>query len=176
MEMRIITSSKDNFGGLTMDSTDTQKANMFLQTLLDQPLCYGIKSPDTELYDFGFGRLVEVTSLRGEKREICTHILHVLCRFKVIWRNGERRVEKYYEDTPCEKFHSEIKRLIGLPVKRVGLSDKNDLWLDFGDYWVVFATTEDGEESWRFFTSDKDGPHLVASDSWLDLSKFDLSD
>lgn len=25
----------------------------FLQTLFDQPLCYGLKSPDTDLYDFG---------------------------------------------------------------------------------------------------------------------------
>lgn len=138
----------------------------FLQTLVDQPLCYGLKSPNMDLYDFGFGNLMTVQ----ENEEVCTHVLHVICRFKVIWKNGERRVYKYTEDTPCEKFHSEIKHLIGMKVNRVALSDKNDLWLDFGDYWVVFVTFETGEESWRFFTFNMDDPHLVASNSWLRFS------
>lgn len=141
----------------------------FLQTLVDQPLCYGLKSPDMDLYDFGFGNIVRVRNLQ-EEREVCTHILHVTCRFKVIWKKGEHQVDKYHEDTSCEKFHSEIKNLIGMKVRRVALSDKNDLWLDFGDCWVVFATFENGEESWRFFTSNIDTPHLVASDSWLNFS------
>ena len=142
----------------------------FLQTLVGLPLCYGLKSPDMDLYDFGFGNMGDVMNPCGDGKGVCTHILHVICRFKVIWKNGERRINKYYEDTPFEKFHSEVKRLIGLKVRRVALSDKNDLWLDFGDCWVVFATFENGEESWRFFTSDIDAPHLVASDSWLHFS------
>ncbi len=142
----------------------------FLQTLVDQPLCYGLKSPDMDLYDFGFGNTVFVTDRYGKEREICTHILHVTCRFKVIWKNGYRRVDIYDEDTSCKRFHSDIKRLVGLKVRRVWLSNKNDLWLDFGEYWVVFATFENSEESWRFFTSDKDAPHLVASDCWLRFS------
>lgn len=141
----------------------------FLQTLVDQPLLYAIKSPDTELYDFGFGNLVEFTNRRGKKTMIGTHILHVICRFKVIWKNGKHRVTTYYEDTPCEIFHADIQRLVGLKVRRVALSDKNDLWVDLGEYWVVFATFENGEESWRYFVSDVE-PHLIASDSWLDLS------
>lgn len=142
----------------------------FLQMLVNQPLSYGIKSPDMDLYDFGFGRLIEVTDRHNRGKKVAAYTLHATCRFKVIWRNGERRVDKYDEDTPCEQFHSEIKRLIGLNVKRVALSEKNDLWFDFGDYWMVFATFENGEESWRFFTFlDSDTPHLVASDSWLDF-------
>lgn len=142
----------------------------FLRTLVDQPLCYGLKSPDTDLYDFGFGNMVNATSPYRGGKEVGTLILHVTCRFKVIWKNGECRVDKYHEDTPCEKFHSEVMRLVGLKVRRVALSDKNDLWLDLGDYWIVFATFENGEESWRFFTSGIDAPHLVASDSWLHFS------
>lgn len=144
-------------------------AQEFLQTLVDQPLCYGIKSPDMDLYDFGFGNMTEAVNPYGGVKN-CTHILHITCRFKMIWKNGEHRVVKYYEDTPCEQFHSEVNRLVGLKVKRVALSDKNDLWLDFGDYWVVFATFENGEESWRLFTSDINSPHLVASDSRLHFS------
>jgi len=142
----------------------------FIQTLVNLSLRYGIKSPDVDLYDFGFGKIVEVAGLCGEKKESCTHILHVTCRFKVIWKNGESRVDKYYEDTSSEKFHSEVQRLLGLKVRRVALSDKNDLWLDFGDYWVAFATFENGEESWRLFTSNREAPHLVASNYWLDFS------
>ena len=144
-------------------SISRQNAFNYLCTLVGNPMLYAVKSPDTELYAFGLGKLVEAVSFRGRKKEIGTHILHVTCRFKVIWKNGEHRVDIYYEDTPCEKFHSEVKRLVGLKVKRVALSDKNDLWLDFGEYWLVFATFEDGKESWRFFTSDDEDPHLVAS-------------
>ena len=133
-------------------------------------MLYAIKSPDTDLYDFEFGELVEVVNRRGTQKKIGTHILHAIGRFKVIWKNGEHRVDKYYEDTSCEKFHAKIQHLFGLKVKRVTVSAKNDLWLDFGDYWIVFATFENGEESWRFFTSGTDTPHLVASDSWLHFS------
>ena len=150
-----------------MEMSIKHSAIDFLHALIGQPLLYALKSPDTELYDFGFGELVEVVNRRGKRKKISTHTLHALCRFKVIWRNCESSVDKYYEDTPCEKFHSEVKRLVGLKVKRVALSDKNDLWLDLGDYWIVFATFEIGEESWRFFTWDEKNCHLVTANSWL---------
>ena len=153
-----------------METSIRQDAVDFLQSLTGQPLLYALKSPDTDLYDFGFGKLVEVVNRHGIQKKIGTHILHATCRFKVIWKNGEQRVDKFYEDTSCEKFHSEVKRLVGLKVRRIAVSEKNDLWLDFSDYWVVFATFENGEESWRFFTFDMEAPHLVASDSWLQFS------
>lgn len=153
-----------------MEQSAQQESLDYLNSLIGQPLRYALKSPDTELYDFGFGELVEVVNRHGKHKDIGTYILHILCRFKVIWRNGEHRIDKYYEDTPSEAFHFEVKRLLGLKVIRVALSDKNDLWLDFGDCWVVFATFETGEESWRFFTHNLADPYLVASDSWLDLN------
>ena len=73
-------------------------------------------------------------------------------------------------DTPGKQFRAEIQPLLGLAVERVAVSDKNDVWLDFGDYWVVFATFENEEESWRFFASDISAPYLVASNSWLKFS------
>lgn len=145
-------------------------AVVFLQTLVGQPLLYAIKSPDTELYDFGFGELIECVNHRGKPKRIGTHILHILCRFKVIWKNNERKVDRYYEDTPCEEFNSNIQHVIGLAVKRVALSSKNDLWLDFGACWIVFVTVVSGGESWRFFFSDTEIPHLVAADAWLEFS------
>ncbi len=152
-----------------MENTD-KKAMAFLETLVNQVLRYGLKSPDMDLYDFGFGDSSGIKKEYRKIREICTHFLHVTCRFKVIWRNGDKRIDIFYEDTPCEEFHQAVKQLIGMRVKRVALSDKNDLWLDFGDCWVVFATFENGEESWRLFSSNREIHHLVASDSWVDFS------
>lgn len=153
-----------------MKFSDREKAMDFLNTLVGQSLTYAIKSPDMDLYDFGFGEEIEVKSPHRPPRTVAPYTVHALCRFQVIWRNGEKKVARYYEDTPCEIFHSEIKSLIGLKVSRVALSDKNDLWLDFGDYWVVFVTYESDEESWRFFkTYDSDTPHLVASALELDF-------
>lgn len=146
-----------NIGGLPMDAIE------FLNSIVNQRLCYGIKSPDLDLYDFGFSNGVSVPNLQEEIIKSCTCFIHATCRFKVVWRSTERRVDKYCEDTPCEIFHSEITRLVGLRVKRVELRDKNDLLLDFGDCWVVFVTFEDEKESWRFFSSDKRMPHLVVS-------------
>ena len=139
----------------------------FLQNLTAQSLCYATKSPDTELYEFGFGSIVESCRLDSPTGKIGTYILHVICRFKIIQKTEENQVFRYYEDTPAQKFGSDIQALIGLKVQRVGLSEKNDLWLDFGNYWVVFATFENYEESWRLFVADANAPHLVASGFWL---------
>ncbi len=150
-----------------MEESIQEEALAFLNRLVGAPLRYAWKSRDTELYEFAFGELHDKVNRHGEKVQVGTHLLHILCRFKVIWRNGVRKVDRYYEDTPYDEFQSEIQRLIGLKVTRVGLSDKNDLWLDLGDYWIVFATDEGGDESWRFFSAFREVPHLVVSDSWI---------
>ena len=146
-----------------------QESLSFLNLLIDEPLSYGIKSPDMDLYDFGFGQLLRVPTKRDLDRKVGMFALHATCRFKIIRRIREHYVQCYYEDTPAEEFHRSIKPLVGLCVKRIGLSTKNDLWLDFGDYWMVFATFENDEESWRFFAFTDDKRHLVAADSWLTL-------
>ena len=152
-----------------MEITVRNRAIEFVQTLIGCPFIYAIKSPDTELYDFGFGELVDTLNRQGKSKKIGTHMVHALCRFKVIWKDGSRRVDSYFEDTPYQVFCSDAKRFIGLKVIQVALSDKNDLWLDLGDCWIVFATYENGEESWRFFTDNRNMPHIVASDAWLRL-------
>jgi hypothetical protein len=152
-----------------MDAFTRLKATEYLQTLVNQPLLFAIKSPDTELYDFEFGKEVVSVNRHGNPKRVGTHILHILCRFEIIRKTGEPHVDWFYEDTSSELFHSEVQHLMGLKVIRTALSDKNDLWLDFGDYWVVFATFNTGDESWRFFTSEKTTPHLVASDCWLEF-------
>lgn len=154
-----------------MNSNSNSCALEYLQMLVGQPITYAYKASDLDLYDFGFGSTIERLNWRGEKRQVCSFVLHATCRFKIIHRpNGITKcVERFYEDTLSEVFRASIQRLFSLKVRRVALSDKNDLWLDFGECWMVFATFEDGEESWRFFASDEAMPHLVASDLWLDM-------
>lgn len=156
-------------GGIVMTIKEDSSTHALLYSLVDLPLRYGIKSSDMELFDFGFGDYVESTDYKGAKREICAYTLHVLCGFKVIQRTGLQCVDWFDGNSTCNTFHSKVNELIKRKVKRVELSEKNDLWLDFGDFWIVFVTTEDGNESWRIFSSDIGGPHLIASDSWLRL-------
>lgn len=103
-----------------------------MQNLVGKRLCYGIKSPDTDLYDLGFG----------------PYTLHAICPIEIRDRSG---AERYDMNTPSEQFRQRLQRLIGRRVRRVALSDKNDLWLDFDVCHMVLVSWEDGEESWRLF-------------------------
>lgn len=150
-----------------MNSNNESNTLSFLNTLIEQPLVYCLKSPDTELYDFGFGSFVDIVTRRGNKHTICTHTIHALCPVNIIHKTGTMQSQWYYDDTPHEIFQDDAAPMIGLRIKRVALSEKNDLWLDLGDYWMVFVTYENEDESWRFFVSDADKPHLVAADSWV---------
>ena len=152
-----------------MESCIRKKSVEFLQSLIGKPLLYAKKSPDTQLYDFGFGELIQHTDKYGNRRIVGKYALHILCRFKVIYKNSNHPIQKYYEDTPHEKFQTDVQQLIGRSIVRIALSDKNDLWLDFDEYWIVFATFENCEESWRFFSLNKKSPHLVASNIGLEF-------
>lgn len=137
-------------------------AELYVQQLEGKYLCYSIKSPDTDLYDFGFSEQKESDL---NKSDCFWFFLHITCEFKVIRKN---QCADYYDaNTPASHFSSNMRRLIGLQVQRVTLSEKNDLWLDLGKCWVVFITFETNLESWRFFTSSSKDAHLVGSNSWL---------
>lgn len=143
----------------------------FVKKLIGKPLKYGLKSPDTELYDFGFGDEMKIINYFGNEELVNEFVLHAICRFKIIWGNGVTRTDEYFEDTNCEKLQQDIQPVIGLAVKNVSLRAKNDLQLDFGPCRMVFATNNDGEESWRFFTMHDGSPHVVASSLSL---QFDI--
>lgn len=129
-------------------------------------LVYAIKSPDLDLYDFGFSR-PETAEMYLCSDEMCEYTIHAVCGIKVIWQDVTRRVDKYYGDTASEMFNAKTKKLIGSVVERVAISSKNDLWLDFGFCWVVFVTHEDEDESWRLFSVDENEGTLVASNSMI---------
>ena len=146
-----------------------EQALCYLENLVGQSLCYGIKSHDTELYDFGFGETKWIVDGRKRTKCINLHNLHILCDFKVIFRTENRGHKVYRSNTNHIEFEADIQNLIGFSVKRVALSDKNDLWLDFESCWVVFITHEDSEESWRYFMWGEEKPHLVVADSWQEF-------
>ena len=145
-----------------------EQAIHYLENLVGQPLRYGLKSPDTELYDFGFGEMVETSNYTKKTKNASLHNLHILCNFKVIYR-VKKSHKIYCDNTNKKEFESDIQDIVGLSAKSIALSDNNDLWLDFGDYWVVFATNEDAEESWRYFIMGEENPHLVVADSWQEF-------
>ena len=149
--------------------TTAEDAKEYLSKMIGKPLQYALKSPDLDLYDFGFGGWIQTINRKGRLHTVTTYSIHAQCPLKVIWRNGTGRADLYDGDTDSHHFHKETESLLGLPVKRVELSDKNDLWVDLGDYWIVFISWENDEESWRYFLSGGNDPHLVASNKWLEL-------
>lgn len=139
----------------------------YLNNLIGQPLRYGIKSPDTELYDFGFGDIIESYDIFGRKRSVCNYALHTICDFDVISKHGQRKVDSFDGNSDDQVFSVEIKTLIGLKVEKISLDEKNNLTLDFGNYEIVFYTLDDDEESWRILEPGVDKLHLVAANSWI---------
>ena len=135
-------------------------ANIYLQRLIDCPLQYGIKSYDMDLYDLGFGEIADHPSFA----------IHTTGEIKLIQRRKDKRVKRFNEASSYINFYQEIRPLIGLHVERIALSDKNDLWLDLNEYWIVCITREDQEESWRFFEPRSNSPHLIAADTWLEMN------
>lgn len=152
-----------------MNTVERATALESLQSLVNQSLVYGIKSPDTELYDFGFAKASEYENGRDKQQREFDLVVHCVCCVRVIRRSVKSVVERYDGDSDYSVFASSIGRLLGLPVKRVALSDKNDLWLDFGEYWMVLVTFEDDEESWRFFSSGGGTPHMVVTNTKIEL-------
>lgn len=136
------------------------EANIYLQKLIGQPLCYGIKSYDMDLYDLGF----------GEAANHPAFAIHSTSEIKLIQRTQDKKTKIFNGNSCYIDFSNNINPLIGLSVERIALSDKNDLWLDLNKYWIVFITREDQEESWRFFEPRSKLPHLVVSDTWLEMN------
>lgn len=127
------------------------EAESVLQKLVGCPLCYGIKSSDMDLYDFGFGDCEVVKGWCNKERFLAAFTIHAVCCIEIIGSKDNTTSVLYDADTPCEQFHGDIAALLGLTVKRIALSKKNDLWIDLGKYSIVLITYEDKEESWRFF-------------------------
>lgn len=128
-----------------------------LQMLVGHPLWYAIKSPDMDLYDFGFGKP------KAPGNTVSEYVVHAVCHVHLIWNDETRPREIFTGDTPAQEFHTAIQPLIGKTVRQVKIKRLHSLRLFFDDCRIVFATNEDDEESWRLFACEKDWPHMVAS-------------
>ncbi len=140
----------------------------YLQSLIGLKLCYGIKSEGCELYDLGFFVYEEQLPLSKKDWPATAYALHAFCDLKIIGRKKPCSVTICDATTSPKKFSQIISGIIGKTVDRVALSEKNDLWLDLGDDWIVLVTSEDDLESWRLFIPYSGLPHLVASNARLD--------
>ncbi len=125
---------------------------------------------DTELFCFEF--LKEMPSSLPSETSLPVHLfLHAQCRFEILYRGSYQNAERIEitGESNTSVFLNATKGLLETSVLRVEVSAKNDLWLDFGDYWVVFATCDDGEESWRFLIPSICQTHMVASNLSIQL-------
>ena len=142
----------------------TNDAASIMQVLVGKTLQYGYLYPSFGMFDFGFGNIQNVPSdVSCNAKTVYEYALHVLCEFDIVWKNGSKFVKRFCWDSPKASFEHTINHLIGLEIRRVALSDNNDLWLDLGDYWIVFITYDNNKESWRFFSPYSSDPHLVVS-------------
>ena len=138
------------------------EASDYLQHLINQPLQYGLKSPDMDLFDIGFGEYININN-------VCKYAIHFTYGIKLYWKNGKK--EEFDSMASHIQFNSSIKALVGAKVKRIALSEKNDLWLDMGECHMVIVTEDSAEESWRFFWPSCDRPHLIGTsvDLYMDV-------
>lgn len=146
-------------------SIEKKEANDFLQVLEGQPLRYGLKSPDMDLYDIGFGDEIERIGGKGRLIKVSKYTVHCLCRITIYWENGNKSEydgESYYID-----FYNEIQKMTGLCIQKVELQDNNNLWIDLGQCKMLFTTVRKRYESWRLFTPGSPKEHLVAGYHWL---------
>ncbi len=133
---------------------------MFLEMLVGQTLCYGIKSPHIDLFDLGFSTTI------GNKGSL---FIHAICPLQIRW-NEPACIDKFNADTTLEEFQAAICPLIGSKITGVSLNEKNNLFLDFIDGQITIETFDDDEESWRLFSMDQHSFHLVASSFRIDFS------
>ena len=151
-----------------MKKSQFQEAQTFLATVEGKKLLYGKKSPDMDLYDFGFGEYVEYANAIGKITMKPKYVLHPSCRFKVFWR--EKKIfDEFDEHTTSKDFELYIEKLIGSTVQRAVILRENELIIDFGCCYLRFYCHKNGIESWRYFIIK--GTHLVASDRWLELER-----
>lgn len=144
-----------------------KKYLLFLHQLIGKMFVYGIKSPDCDLYDFGFGDVDSVNKSTNPV-ETCDLFLHFTCRFIVIYKGTNNR-KCYDEFVTQEEFEKEIKPFLGMVIKNVKFSKQNDLIIDFDRVRIILVTFSDKEESWRLFSKKIDNLHLVVSNSWMEF-------
>ena len=132
--------------------------------IVGEPFMFGMKFSDTDLYIFGFGEPKENARLN------CEYRIHLLCSFKIVWRNPKRESEIFYSDSSEIEFDLAFERLKGRRVRNVQFLGKvNDLVIDLGDCYILIYTVDSDEESYRYFRLNSDEPHIVVSYNWIDI-------
>ncbi len=135
----------------------------YISSINGLKLIWGIKSPDLDLYDFGFTRYNRFPMKLFNKY---TFVIHAQCVVILIWEHP-RHVEVYDGESIATVFNSRISNMIGLCVKNTKLRKNNDLLIDFGECKMIIETMDDDEESWRFFKLRKKDLHMVVSKNWI---------
>ena len=141
----------------------------YLNGIVGEPLQYGIKTSDLDLFQLGFGESISVEYWKGKLVEINKYAVHFDSAVYLYWKDG--KVDMFYPDAHTSSFNLAISKLVGKIVKRIALSSKNDFWIELDNCRMVIVTRDDEDESWRFFCPRTRQPHLVASSTTLMLDE-----
>lgn len=146
-----------------------QNVERYLNCIVGTPLQYGFKHSDFDLFQLGFGDCVSFEKWKGQTLAINRYAIHFDSAIYLYWKHGG--VDRFDSSTADNVFSSAISKLIGTHVKKIALSEKNDLWIDLGECRIAVVTRDDCEESWRFFQPRTENPHLIASSVTLILEE-----
>lgn len=149
-------------GRYVMNAISLHDAYSFCKSLLlGATIDYALKSPDMNLYDFGFTYHLP-NSPASQKIA-----LHVMCSF--VAKIGTFEEKRYYGDSSNLHFYEHFNCLIGKSVCGISLGEKGDLGINFGQSHIKITPADDGNESWRIFCDCKYSSHLVVSDTLFSL-------
>ena len=142
-----------------MNAISAKDATSALQSIIGCAFRFGIKSPDMDLYQIGFGEDVVFINYFGNRQEASKYAIHFTCGLHLDWSDG-KQIE-YDSQSDAKTFHREIESLIGLPVKTAEVLANNNVFIDLGLCKLEIVVREDGDESWRFFQPGQNSDHIV---------------
>lgn len=145
------------------------------ERLVGQTLSLAQKARNCELYSLEFGER-RAAAMWPERIDetVADFAIHALSELQIFRWGRFPGVRTFDGDSDCEDFAETTRELLGLPLLRVKIDGRNQLWLEFRDCWIRLRVLPDEEgpeecEGWRFFRQRSPQPHLVAYPSRLSL-------
>lgn len=140
-----------------------------------------------DMIELGFGELSEKTDRRGKKYTVSNFVFHIQCPFRVIRDNSivlsTEDLFLPFPDTEPEEvdwnkrnstlFDSKVQNLTELikaeKIIDIKLNSQNDLTIKTENTIIDLFVHSTVSESWRFFDSTDDSPHIVVDECGISV-------
>ena len=158
----------------------TDKITKKLNCLISEEFqCFG---RTLDMIELGFGELSERTDRRGKKYNISRFVFHIQCPFRVIRDNSiilstedlflpfsDNQIEEVdFNKRNSTLFDSKSKSIAtimkGEKIIDIKLSSQNDLTIKTEKTTIELFVYSKHFESWRFFDTIDDSPHIVVDE------------